>query len=123
MARRAGRREGIIKLYPPPLASQLLPANQQPHFMKGGRGGEGRGRQGGQRKRWEKREEKRVEGRRKGRDEEGGKILNVKAKWDDWNEGGSGGGNNGEQVSQGMEGWRQETQQLLSIHLRPLDPT
>lgn len=53
----------------------------------------------------------------------GGGILNVKAKWDDWNEGGSGGGNKGEQVSQGMEGWRQETRQLLSIHLRPLDPT
>lgn len=33
----------------------------------------------------------------------GGGILNVKAKWDDWNEGGSGGGNKGEQVSQGME--------------------
>lgn len=53
----------------------------------------------------------------------GGGILNVKTKWDDWNEGGSGGGNKGEQVSQGMEGWRQETRQLLSNHLRPLDPT
>lgn len=60
MARRAGRRGGIIKLYPPLLAREQLPANNQPHFMKGGRGGEERERkkmrrgkrerQGGQRK-------------------------------------------------------------------------
>lgn len=122
MARRAGRRGGIIKLYPPPLASQLLPANQQPHFMKGGRGGEGGRRQRGQREGGRRGEK----GRRKekGRDEEG-KIVNVEAKWDDWKREGVEGGNKGEQVSEGMEAGRveQDTRQLLSIHLRPPDAT
>ena len=76
MARRAGRRGGIIKLYPPLLASQQPPANHQPHFMKGGRGGKGRERkekrrgkgekQGGQRKgRGGKKEERQGEGKEK----------------------------------------------------------
>lgn len=110
MARRAGRRGGIIKLYPPPLPSQQLPANHQPHFMKGGRGGEGRERkerrrgkrerQRGQRKgrggtikerREEKRREEKAEGRRRGEMRQRwteGKMMNVEGKWNDWRRGG-----------------------------------
>lgn len=77
MARRAGRRGGIIKLYPPLLASQQLPANHQPHFMKGGRGGKGRTeRKGGEVKERQRDQRKGRRGRNsrrkeKKRDEEG----------------------------------------------------
>lgn len=121
MARRARRRGGIIKLYPPPLASQQLPANHQPHFMKGERGGEGseeriggegRERREGQRKGRRGRikdskggKKKGRKGRRKekGRDEQeidrGGNDESGSEKGITGGGGGSGGGNKGKQVS------------------------
>ena len=108
MARRAGRRGGIIKLYPPPLASQQLPANHQPHFMKGGRGGEGR-----ERKERRRGKRERQGGQRKGR---GGEK---EERW--WENGERGremgwleeGGNEGEQVREfkaekERRGWRED---------------
>lgn len=148
MARRAGRRGGIIKLYPPPLPSQQLPANHQPHFMKGGRGGEGRERkerrrgkierQGGQRKgrggrikerREEKRREERGRRKEKGRDEagmDGGENGEYGREMGRLEEGGSEGGEKGQagerfqsrERKEGMERWRQDTRQLLSILLQ-----
>lgn len=63
---------GIIKLYPPPLASQQLPANHRLHYMKRGRGGErrerGKGRKAGRsEERWDKGEEGGAEGRKRER--------------------------------------------------------
>ena len=107
MARRAGRRGGIIKLYPPLLASQQPPANHQPHFMKGGRGGKGRERkekrrgkrekQGGQRKGMGgKRRGDRVKGKRKREMRGDGECAMERGRLV---EEGREGGNKGKQVS------------------------
>lgn len=99
MARRSGRRGGIIKLYPPPLASQQPAANHQPHFMKGGRGGERRERNKREEreKGWEVRgrikerrtaDKERRKARRKEKEGDVGKMVSVGEKWDNWREGG-----------------------------------